>query len=102
MKKELYATVNHLEDYGGTSCFRIGQEVILKRDRNNPYDDEAISVHDTNRIKCGYVANSVCTVARGTCSAGRLCEKISEEQKAVIEFILDDAMIVRLQEGSAD
>ena len=26
MKKELYATVNHLEDYGGTSCFRIGQE----------------------------------------------------------------------------
>ena len=102
MKKELYATVNHLEDYGGASYFRIGQEIILRRDRNNPYDDEAISVHDQNGTKCGYVANSVCTVARGTCSAGRLCEKISEEQPAVIEFILDDAMIVRLQEGSAD
>ena len=98
MEKEIYATVNHLEDYGCEYRFRPGQTVFLRRDENNPYDDEAVSVHDDSGNKCGYVANSVSTVARGTFSAGRLLGMIRGEREARIEFILDGVLIVKLMD----
>ena len=96
MENTIYATVSHLDDFGCTYCFRPGQTLVLKKDPDNPYDDEAILVYDRKGNKCGYVANSVSSVARGTYSAGRLCEKILEEQQAVIRFILDDVLIIQL------
>ena len=58
MEKEIYATVDHLDDYGYEYGFRPGQKVLLRRDTDNPYDDEAISVHDSNGNKCGYVCQA--------------------------------------------
>ena len=93
----LFITVNHINDYGGVTRFRVGDELLLKKDLNNPYDDEAIAVYSLPKeIKCGFVANSVCSVARGTCSAGRLYEKIGLDSRCVIRFITEDLLICEI------
>ena len=73
---------------------KVGEELILKKDKDNEYDDEAIIAYKED-MKCAYVANSVSTVARGTFSAGRIYDLIGEEAKCVIRFILaeEDVMI---------
>ena len=66
------------------------------RKSDNIYDDEAIMVYGPHDVKCGYVANSVCSVARGTLSAGRLYDRISDSASCQISFILDDCIIAQL------
>ena len=41
-----------------------------------------------NGYKCGYVANSVHSVARGTYSAGRVYDQIKDEARCAVRFIL--------------
>ena len=95
----VYLTVNHLEDCQGTWFLKVGDVLTLKKDKGNIYDDEAIIVYDKNDVKSGYVANSVCSVVRGTCSAGRIYDKISDEAKCIIRFVMIEAgsMICELQ-----
>ena len=77
--------------------FQVGDELNLKKEKNNEYDDEAIVASKEN-MKSAYVANSVSSVARGTFSAGRIYDLIGEEAKCVIRFILSeqDVMIAEL------
>ena len=76
MKDEsIYITINHLDDFQSVSFLKPGDHLVLKKDKNNIYDDEAIIVYKDNKTKVGYVANSVHSVARGTYSAGK--EKIN-------------------------
>ena len=93
--KEIYVTINHLDDFGGLSNLRVGNELFLKKDRDNPYDDEAIAVCDGSDVRIGYVANSTCTVARGTYSAGRLYDLLKDKGRCTVGFILGDAVIAR-------
>lgn len=65
----------------------------LKKDPDNCYDDEAIVACDKHGCKCGYVANSVSTVARGTYSAGRVYDRIPDEEKCIIRFITEECLI---------
>ena len=60
--------------------------LTLKKDYENPYDDEAIAAYK-NGSKVGYVANSVSTVCRGTYSAGRLYDRFDNEICCVIKFV---------------
>ena len=96
MEEKMHITINHTEDYGGTVYLRVGDKLTLKKDHDNIYDDEAIAVYNRHDCKCGYVANSVTTVARGTYSAGRLYDKIDEESICVIRFILEDCIIAEI------
>ena len=64
--------------------------------RDNIYDDEAIVAFNENDIKCGYVANSVYSVLRGTQSAGRIYEKIKDDHECIIRFIGEDFLISEL------
>ena len=91
---EMYITIDHLDDFERTRFFRIGDILTLRKDKDNDYDDEAILVFDGNGHKCGYVANSVATVARGTFSAGRLYDLIGDDEKCVVRFILSEEGIV--------
>ncbi len=77
--------------------FQVGDELTLKKEKNNEYDDEAIVASKEN-MKSAYVANSVSTVARGTFSAGRIYDLIEEEARCIIRFILveSDVMIAEL------
>ena len=99
MNKEIYITINHLDNYGGSTNFRVNDTLTLKKDHNNPYDDEAIIAYNRHGAKCGYVANSTSSVARGTYSAGRLYDTIDEESKCVVHFITEENIIALMKEG---
>lgn len=91
--EEIYITINHLDEFNGLSNIKVGDTLTLIKDLDNPYDDEAIAVYDKDNIKVGYVANSVCTVARGTYSAGRVHELIKDDTKCIVKFIVEDRLI---------
>ena len=95
MKDGIYLTVTHLDDFGGHIMFRVGDKLDLKKDEDNPYDDEAIAVYKDG-YKCGYVANSAYTVARGTYSAGRLFDLINDDGMCTVCFITQDIIIGEL------
>ena len=94
-----FITINHLDLFDSTEFIKPGDQITLKKELNNPYDDEAIVVKSVSGIKIGYVANSVCTVARGTHSAGRIYDKIGEEAEGEICFVLEEAAIGSVQVG---
>lgn len=96
MEKKYYITITGIDHYGGQEMFRPGMQVILKKDYRNCFDDEAIAVCTEKECHCGYVANSVHTVARGTFSAGRLYDKFMDEAAAAVMFILPDAVIAEV------
>lgn len=99
MKDEsIYITVNHIDDFCAVNNLRVGDELTLKKDPDNYYDDEAIAVYDKNNVKVGYVANSVSTVARGSYSAGRLYDKIRDEAECIVKFMNDDMLIAEIDE----
>ena len=97
--KTIYITVNHLDDFNTTYTFKPNDILKLKKDHNNCYDDEAITAYSKHNYKCGYVANSVCTVARGTYSAGRLFDKFEEEISCIVRFVAENFMICELMDG---
>lgn len=79
-----------------SSQYRVGQRLFLEKDDDNPYDDEAIKVFDESHLLCGYVANSVDTVLRGTYSAGRYVDSLRETTSCIIRFIHSDFLIVQV------
>ena len=82
-----YITICHLEDHFGTGFLKVKDELILKKEKDNTYDDEAI-IASTSDYKCAYVANSVHSVIRGTFSAGRIYDLIEDEAKCIVRFVL--------------
>ena len=95
-KDAVFITINHLDNYGGIRRFRVNDVLKLMKDRDNPFDDEAIGVYDQHSVKCGYVANSVSSVARGTCSAGRVYEQVDDDADCIVRFIIEDSLIAQL------
>ena len=97
MDKDIFITINHLDDFNGLSNIKVGDTLTLKKDLDNPYDDEAIEAYDSDYTKVGYVANSSRTVARGTYSAGRIYDQIIDGNECVVCFILHDTLICILK-----
>ena len=77
----------------GDSFLEKEMIVYLKKEEDNEYDKEAISVNLPGLGKIGYVANSPYTVLGESYSAGRLYDKISEEVSGKVKFILDKGVI---------
>ena len=93
-REEIYVTINHLKMFKGETYLHTGDELLIRKDRDNPYDDEALAVYDEKReLRIGYVANSVATVARGTYSAGRLYDRMEDECCCRICFMIEDTLI---------
>ena len=90
MDKKIYITINHLDDFESQLFLKTESTLILKKDKNNIYDDEAIAAYTKDDCKCGYVANSVHSVARGTYSAGRVYDQIEDETECRVRFILPE------------
>lgn len=93
----IYFTVTGLHHYYGDS-FLEKMIVYLKKEKDNEYDKEAISINLPGLGKIGYVANSPYTVLGESYSAGRLYDKISEEASGKVKFILDKGVICELIE----
>lgn len=95
-QEDLYFTINAMGMFNGIKPFKIGSIVKLVKEPENNYDMEAICVKLRYAGKSGYVANSVKTVAKGTYSAGRLYDKILNEDYAKVLFIMPDAVIAKV------
>lgn len=93
---EIYFTLAALHNFNGVKPFKVNSIVKLKKDYENKYDSEAICVDLRYAGTSAYVANSVHSVAKGTMSAGRLYDKILDEDYGKVKFIFDDLIICRL------
>lgn len=94
----IYFTVTGLHHYYGDSFLEKEMIVYLKKEKDNEYDKEAISINLPGLGKIGYVANSPYTVLGESYSTGRLYDKISEEASGKVKFILDKGVICELIE----
>ena len=94
----MYFTITGFNHYYGDSFLEKEMIVYLKKEKDNEYDKEAISVNLPGLGKIGYVANSPYTVLGESYSAGRLYDKISEEASGKVRFILDKGIICELIE----
>ena len=94
----IYLTVTGLHHYYGDSFLEKEMILYLKKEKDNEYDKEAISVNLPGLWKIGYIANSPYTVLGESYSAGRLYDKISEEASGKAKFILDRGVICELME----
>ena len=93
MKEQLFLTVTRISSYAGCGLFRPGLRLKMRKDHNNPYDDEAIAVYGPNHAKYGYAANSTHTVCRGTHSAGYFQHVFEEEAECIVRFVAEDFAI---------
>ncbi|WP_323735953.1 HIRAN domain-containing protein [Methanosphaera sp. ISO3-F5] len=95
-EKELYFTINAVNMFHGIKPYKIGSIIKLVKEPENDYDMEAIRIELRYAGKSGYVANSVKTVAKGTYSAGRLYDKILDEDYGKVIFIIQDTIIAKI------
>ena len=99
MKEKVLVTVVGTDHYYGNKIFEIGEYVTLEKEPKNPYDSDAIAVFLDNYGVCGYIANSVNTVLRGTKSASRIYEHIGDTHKAKIVYSTFDNVILEVEFG---
>lgn len=96
MNNSYFITLTGANYYYGMKPFKVGRVLKLKKDVENEYDDEAVSVLLPFIDKVGYVANSPHTVAKGTYSAGRIYNLFDDIAYAKVLFITKESVICEL------
>lgn len=91
-----YFTITGMNYYYGTDVVKKGHTVILKKEPDNKYDNEAIAVKLKGLGIIGHVANSVHTVLGESMSAGRLYDRFGKKAKGKIVAITQKGVICRL------
>ena len=94
--EEIYFTITGCNHYYGNEFMEKGMKVKLVKEPDNVHDKEAIQVQIKGLGTCGYVANSPYTVKGESMSAGRLYDKIGDEAKGKIVFVIDGGAICRI------
>ena len=82
----MYITLVSMRHFFGVKPFKKDGILKLIKEKDNNYDDEAIKVEMRHAGQVAYVSNSTNTVIRGTMSAGRIYDKILDEDYAQIKF----------------
>lgn len=91
--KNMFITITGQNNYLGMKPFKVGRIVKIVKEPENQYDQDAIRVELPFIETIGYVANSVNTVFAGTCSAGKLYDKIDDYAYAEVMFITHSSVI---------
>ena len=91
--KSMFVTITGQNNYLGMKPFKVGRIVKIVKEPENQYDQDAIRVELPFIDTIGYVANSVNTVFAGTCSAGKLYDKIDDYAYAEVMFITHSSVI---------
>ena len=89
----IFITITGQSHYLGMKPYKVGRIVKIVKDINNEYDEDAIRVELPFIDTIGYVANSVNTVFAGTCSSGKLYDKIDDYAYAQVMFIPHSSVI---------
>lgn len=89
---KIYFTVAGLHYYVGAKMFSDNKdlEVVLEKEPDNKYDNEAIMVKLPGIGKIGYVANSVNTVIGETYSAGRIYDRFTDKITAKVVYVVEE------------
>ena len=98
MMSNIYFTITGLNHYYGNEFLEKEMVVYLKKDKDNEFDKEAISVNLAGLGIIGYVANSPYTVLGESYSAGRLYDKIEDETQGKVWLKLDKGIVCELIE----
>ena len=91
--KNIFITITGQNHYLGLKPYKVGRIVKIVKEVDNEYDEDAIRVELPFIDTIGYVANSVNTVFAGTCSAGKLYDKIDDYAYAQVMFITHSSVI---------
>ena len=97
--KEKYITITGMNHYYGLKPFSVGKTIKCIKEKDNPYDSEAIKVVMKEIGTVGYIANSPYTAATGTMSAGRIYEKVKKKFTVEVMFITSSKVICRVVDG---
>ena len=89
----IFITITGQNHYLGLKPYKVGRIVKIVKDVDNEHDEDAIRVELPFIDTIGYVANSVNTVFAGTCSAGKLYDKIDDYAYAQVMFITHSSVI---------
>ena len=92
----MFITIQAWENLHGSKPLVLNGIVKLVKEPENQYDTEAIACEMRYFGKIGYVSNSTTTVVRGTMSAGRIFDKISDEYAAKIKFMRGTTAIAKV------
>ncbi|WP_299523645.1 HIRAN domain-containing protein [uncultured Methanobrevibacter sp.] len=96
MKDDMYITLIGMKHYFGIKPFKKDGIIKLIKEKDNNYDYEAIKVEMRHAGQVAYVSNSTNTVIRGTMSAGRIYDKILDEDYAQIKFYNNEITIAKI------
>ncbi|MGF6907674.1 HIRAN domain-containing protein [Fusobacterium sp. PH5-44] len=100
--KNHFITVTGFKYYYGIKPFVINRIVTLKKEPENCYDREAISVSIPYLGKIGYVANSIESIANGTMSSGRIYDHVGNKFFARIMFTTYTKIICKIEPYSPE
>ena len=91
-----YITIVATHQFFGTDIFKVGQVLTGVKEPENSFDSEAIKVVTESDVPCGYIANSVHTVAKGCHSAGRIYDSFENRVKMKVLFIVKNVVIAEI------
>lgn len=96
----IYFTITGTKYYQGKAFLEPGMRVMLEKDPENEYDQEAIQVKLEGLGCIGYVANSPHTVVGDSYSAGRLYDKIGDKASGKVVYVLPTGVLCKLSKKS--
>ena len=91
-----YFTLTGAKHYFGQEYIEPMMEVMLVKEPDNQVDSEAIQVKMEGLGVVGYVANSPYTVLGESMSAGRLYDRIGNEAKGIVKYVLPQGVVCEL------
>ena len=91
-----FFTLTGTKHYYGSDFLKPGMKLELKKEQDNEYDREAITVNVDGLTQIGYVANSPYTVIGESMSAGRLYDKIGDTAIGEVVFVTDKGILCRV------
>ena len=91
-----FFTLTGTKHYYGTEFLKPGMKLELRKEPDNEYDKEAITVNVDGLTQIGYVANSPYTVIGESMSAGRLYDKIGDTAIGEVVFVTDKGILCRV------
>lgn len=93
MMSRAYFTITGTQYRYGRKFFEPGMKVMLTKELDNEFDNEAIKVELEGLGLVGYVANSPYTVLGESMSAGRLYDKIGDTAEGTVLYVLPNGVL---------
>ncbi len=96
MMKKIYFTITGMHFFEGDEFIEPGMEVMLEKEPDNKYDNEAILVKLPGVAAIGHVANSCNTVIGECYSAGRIYDKIGDNAYGKVLYKMGRGVVCEL------